>query len=509
MTARPCYEDRRRRSPGVVLLATAAVLGVGAALLGQSALYLLGGLLGIGLVVLAALAVWRTGVRLGWATMALAGSWLLFGALGVVIGAKLGGVKANMGLVVRVQGVGAGAVVLPFAAVALLQPFVRRRMSRPRPLPLVLSLLVVLGALTTAIGVLRGNDIGYVLGDAYKFVLAAIIYLTCTTFVKRAEQWRFLWRFAALSGLLLSLVGMVIQFYKLGVGWRYRLGADIDIYALAVAVLLYASHPQRRVRGAALLAVVGLVVAAVVSLERRDWVYVAMVWALAVVLSGAMRSRLRLLYLAVAGCVLLLAVVAALYLLLPDVLSGTVQNLEQRIAYTLDATGADSSVTRRLDEVDYIALELRDSTAIHWVIGLGQGAEFHDPWSGMAGSLPWLVHHVHNTYVGVVFRTGIVGLLLVAAFAVLSLRLAHECIRRARREGFSLDLVFLQAALIYLLVVFVVEWNVAPSLGDIQTAVVIGLLGSVRLWQRRSSASNAADLPPGRGAGPPAAGGGS
>ena len=495
--------------PGVVLLAAAGVLGVGVVLLGQAALYLLGGLVGIGIVVLAGLAVWRTAVRLGWATIALAGSWLLFGALGVVIGAKLGGVKASMGLVVRVQGVGAGAAILPFAAVALAQPFVRRRMGRPRLLPLTLAGLVVLGALTTAIGALQGNDLGYVLGDAYKFVLAPIVFLTCTTFVKKAEQWRFLWRFAALSGLLLSLVGMVIQFYKLGVGWRYRLGADIDIYALAVAVLLYASHPRRKVRGAALLAVVGLVVAAVVSLERRDWVYVAMVWALALTLSGTTRSRLRLLYLAVAGCVLLLAVVAALYLLMPDVLSGTVQNLEQRIAYTLGGTGADTSVTRRLDEVDYIVQELRDSAAIHWAIGLGQGAEFHDPWSGKAGSLPWLVHNVHNTYVGVVFRTGIAGLLLVAAFVVLSLGLARQCIRHARREGFSLDLVFLQAALIYLMVVFVVEWNVAPSLGDIQTAVVIGLLGSVRLWQQRSSVSNAVGLAPGRGAEPPAAGGGS
>lgn len=467
----------------VVLVIVMVCIGSGIALTGELGLYVA---LGSGIAGLAVLLVWpltrRLGSTLGWAPLALAGSVLWFFLIDLFIGARTEWSRFNQGILVRVQGIGAGMFILPFFALLLLRLVGRGKMSRPDGLTLVLGGMVIWGGATMLLGIVRGNNIGYILGDTYKFMLIPITYWVCLETVSQPRQRRFLWKFLIASGLVISIIGMMIQFYKFAIGWPYRLGKGVDLLALVIFVLLYSSSSRKLTNRLSLLAVTLLVLGAVVSLQRRDWLSVMLVLILGMLINKGW-PRVRLIWLTLTMSVLLLVGFLFLGLAFPGVLEGTMMRLGQRLAFTLEGNGPDQNVMRRFDEAKYVMREFQDASPLYVVTGLGQGAEFYDPVSGKVGSRAELVHNVHNTYVSVIFRTGVIGLLLVGGFALLSLKLVYECARRARRYRVLSDHVFLQATLIYLLVSFIVHWNVAPGIGEIQIATIIGLVASARRWQ--------------------------
>lgn len=488
MTSKPLPKiPYRRASAHIYILlfvfTTAVLSGSGIALAGTPGVYVAVGLIILGVMgLLFGPLVCRLVETLGLATLALASSLLWFSLVELFIGAKTEWGKFNQGILVRVQGIGAGMFILPIAAWLLLRLVARGKTSRPDGLTMVLGGMIIWGGVTMLVGIARGNSIGYVLGDTYKLLLIPITYWVCVEMVSRSRQRQFLWKFLIGSGLIVSIIGMLIQFYKFAVGWPYRLGKDVDLFALSAFVLLYSSSSQKGPKRLSLLAVAFLVIGAIVSLERRDWVFVVLVWLFATAIKKGW-PRVRLIWLILISCVLLLLSFLFLKLALPGVLEGTVMRLEQRLAFTLEGDEPDSSVGRRLDEIEYVAKEFKDASPIYLIIGLGQGTEFYDPVSGKTGSRANLVHNVHNTYVSVIFRTGIIGLLLVGGFIVSSLKFAYNGARHAHKHQFLSDRVFLQAALIYLLVSFIVNWNVAPSIGEVQLATIIGLVASTRRWQ--------------------------
>jgi hypothetical protein len=481
---RPGLTHDNPKLVGVAFIAIVAILvGSGIVLAGEPGIYVAIGLivLGVALLLFGPL-IRRLVETLGLMTLALASSLLWFSLVELFIGAKTEWGRFNQGILVRVQGVGVGMFILPFAAWFLFRLIVRQKTSRLNGLTVILGATVVLGGVTMLVGIARGNSIGYVLGDTYKFALIPITYWVCVEVVSQPHQRQFLWKFLMISGLVVSIVGMLIQFYKFAIGWRYRLGKDVDLFALAAFVLLYLSSARKMTKRLSLLAIALLVIGAVVSLQRRDWLFVILVWGFAALIKKGW-SRARLIWLTLISCVLLLLGFLFLRLALPGVLEGATMHLERRLAFTFEGDEPDSSVGRRLDEIEYVVQEFQDASPIYLLIGLGQGAEFYDPVSGKAGSQAELVHNIHNTYVSVIFRTGIIGLLLTAGFVFLSLKLAYDCARHARRDQSVSGKVFLQAALIYLLVSFIVSWNVAPSIGEVHIAVIIGLVASTRRWQ--------------------------
>jgi O-antigen ligase len=235
------------------------------------------------------------------------------------------------------------------------------------------------------------------------------------------------------------------------------------------------------------------VIGAVLSLERRCWLAAILVWVIALAMEQG-RQRRRLLRLAVVGSMVVGVAFLLLRLMLPGVLVETLGQLGQRYDYTFGSTGLDPSSARRFSEMRYVAQEFEQTSPLYRVLGLGQGAEFRDPefLYESAGSEPGLVHNVHNTYAGTLLRTGAVGLLVTIAFVVLCWRMALRTTRHARRsEGseFSLDLLLLRAGTIFLFVTFLVDWNVASSMGELPLAVIVGLLAATLRWQRAEMSS--------------------
>lgn len=496
MSEKSAVDQNPQIPVGVVLIAPAVALcvGIGLALLREWGIYGALGLLGLGAIflVLGPIAYRLIGT-LGVVPLALACALFWFSALEFIVGTKFGWVQLYRGVIIRVQGIGAGMFILPFAFLFLLKLSIFLKSGRGIDfLGLLLLAFVIVGSLTMLVGVLRQNSLGYVIGDTYKFVFPFIVYITCVVGITQLRQQQFLWKFMLLNGLFMSTLGMLFQLYKFMVGWPYSLlGKDIDVFALSASVLLFASHPKRKVRWGALLATIILCLGAIVSLERRDWLYVILVWIFALVLKKG-KSRLRLIWLAIGGGGVFVIILLILGLVLPEVLLATTMSVERRLDRTLEQREEDSSVTRRLDEARYVMREFEKVPQVHLLIGLGQGAEFYDRLSGkseLGGSRRNWVHNVHNTYVSNFFRTGALGSFIVISFIFLSVKLALSCAHHTRKQGNLLDLLFLQAAVVTLLIQFGVTWNVAPSMGEIPVLAIVGLLGATRRRQLKFTRS--------------------
>jgi hypothetical protein len=415
------------------------------------------------------------------AMLAIAGSLLWFSLGELALGMQPAWIRANKGLAVRIQGIGAGILVLPLAGVAGLHVLLRGRMARPNALDWVQVGLVILALITMLTGFMLENDSTYVLGDTYRLLLTPAIYWACVGFMTTERQRRFVWKSMAVVGSFIAVLGMVAQFRKFATEWPYVLGKGTDVFVLAVAVLTYTSTPMKSTKRLAALAVAVLTISAIVSLERRYWLAPIAVWVLAIILEKGL-ARQRLVRLALTGCGLLGVAILLLKLLLPDIWTLTAAQVSRRYDYTFGGQGLDSSSARRFSEIEYMTAEFKHTSPLYFLIGLGQGAEFHDPdfLRQGVGSQPGLVHNIHNSYAGVFFRSGLLGLVAVGAFALLTVRLAARCVRQAQREqAWPGQTIYLKAALMSLIVAYAVDWNISSSLGNIPLAIIVGLLASM------------------------------
>ena len=433
-----------------------------------------------GLALLAIPAIAKLVRRHGVAVLFVAGSLLWSAIFDFVIASNTTSwMKYHKGWSVRAQGIGAGLIASPVVIVAGIQLLKKTKVQKPKTLlefvPLFWIAVAVISAL---VGLLQENAMWYMMGDSYRFLLIPLVYWACIVTVTRSEQREFLWKFMVIYAVPISLITILNQTYKFAIHSPFMVGKSVDAFALSVSALLYTSSQRKRLRRFSLLVTVILMINAFVSWERRDWLIMALVWGLVLLLNRS-RHRYRLLQmLLVASCLVLISLLV-FNLMSPGLFTQITARLQDRFDYTFNSDGLDPSSARRFLEMEFIAKEFKNAPPIGVLTGLGQGAEFHDPiayWK--KGSQPGLVHNVHNTYTGVFFRTGLLGVFLIGSFIFLSLRLAYKGIRNARRQGSFQELIFSQASLIYLLVAFGITWNVDSSMGAVQVAVVVGLLVS-------------------------------
>jgi O-antigen ligase len=220
----------------------------------------------------------------------------------------------------------------------------------------------------------------------------------------------------------------------------------------------------------------GAAIAAMIAiLERSRWLYarrvlsVVLLCAMLIVLSSAVPTSLGR----------------------EDAIQPYIRGLAEEIAgLGLSGEVPDVSVMNRLYELEGVYSELRTAGSfLIYLVGFGLGAEympaspaqaeyyaFYEPYGGLA-------HTIHNTYVTVLFRMGIIGALSFLFFILTSLRAMYFLFTRRERYLTPFELQTVRAIFVIFVVLTLLIANVKFALiGEIQYAILLGMIGI--LWRK-------------------------
>jgi len=315
------------------------------------------------------------------------------------------------------------------------------------------TMLVPLAALSTAwfvtalVGGLRGNPLRYIATDLIPVAEIVLAYLAASCLYTRPSHLRLL-ALVATSSLAVTAV-VRLGFYPFGTrGYgvtQQGIGSHVLprlflvqpfawVAPLCGVYALTARTRRARVVGCSLALLFGACV--LVSFERGTWV---MLGCAALPLLGILvwkRPRTAIAAGAVVAVLSIGLVVAGKGSYNPIVL------VAQRLAYTRAQVFDPNEPlqNKRSDEARALAREIRDHPA-HWPIGAGLGATYVGP-TGFRNvdykNSFKPKHYAFNTYLAVAFRSGLLGLVALAALIVGMLRVAWLAASSRRTRSLSL-----------------------------------------------------------------------
>jgi O-antigen ligase len=314
----------------------------------------------------------------------------------------------------------------------LARPSLRLRATRD-------TLLLALAALSTAwlitalIGVLRGNPLRYIATDLIPVAEIVLAYLAACFLYTRPSQLRLV-ALVATSSLAVTAV-VRLGFYPFGTRGYGVTQQGIGSHVLPRLFLvqpfawmaplcgvyaLTARTRRARVAGCLLALLFGACV--LVSFERGTWVMLGC--AALPVLGVLLWKRPR----AAVGAVAAVAVVSIGLAVVGKGSYNPIVLVTQRLAYTRAQVFDPNEPlqNKRSDEARALAREIRDHPA-HWPIGAGLGATYVGP-TGFR-NIDYKKsfrpkHYAFNTYLAVAFRSGLLGLIALAALIVGMFRVA-------------------------------------------------------------------------------------
>ncbi len=335
------------------------------------------------------------------------------------------------------QGLIRGLFLLAIGFVLLLRTGVKKSVSRistPLDKWVILWLGVILVSFIYGF-YFRDNNMRYLLGDLYKFLEIISIFWLTTLITKDSKQIRFLiWGFLIVA-LMFGIIDSVIffsRFRALGdvLGARVREAAQFSsIFALVLTASLVLYEQKRRIR--IILAFLGFVFLASFALTFFRTGYIALPSALVFIFFLYFyKHRKRFLPYARKFAVLILfllvfvGLVSGIFTLVNiDIIKETATRF-----YSMSDISLLTSAQIRISEAESI---ISGGVAQNPLLGGGLGAEYSAPrlqGSGdRATSIIWeRRHYVHNNYLEVLFRTGILGLLI---FLLLAFKYLKDAIK--------------------------------------------------------------------------------
>ena len=113
------------------------------------------------------------------------------------------------------------------------------------------------------------------------------------------------------------------------------------------------------------------------------------------------------------------------------------------------------------------------------IAGFGNGAEFYAPSAALGmGSKPGYKHHIHNGYVSLLFRMGIVGLVIFLLFAYVELKTMRRTVMSVRSGagGLKAEVAVIPTTLFAYFILTLVEFlTIYVFIGDIKWGVLLGI----------------------------------
>lgn len=352
-----------------------------------------------------------------------------------------------------------------------------------------LAPLAVTGAL---VGLLMHNDLVYLAGDSYRLAIVPFAWLMVVWLVRDRRGIR-----AVLVALVLvALLGLLFSLWRLAAAFAngtttYGIGISSAPLLVIVGLLLLTFKKLSPARTVLVTSTVVLALALnVLSLSRNQMLGALVAIVAFAVLVGRRGARAL-------GTLAVSAVVAGLLAatFVPGVAAqfdGIVGAAQRRIeAITQDVSGTsetENSISERGTEARDSFADLQSFGIVGVMVGRGTGAVFPtglDP-AGAQGVPAGFRHHIHITWASVLYRSGLVGLMVIVLLVAGAIVEAWRGARRARAP----DDALMWSTVALWLVVTAVALNFAYGLiGEFVWAIMLGLLSSLARLDRQAEAA--------------------
>lgn len=272
--------------------------------------------------------------------------------------------------------------------------------------------------ISIVIGISNSNPIGYVIGDAYRFLIPTIVVfslISSFSYIGREKIFETFFLAFSIHFLTICLTKLLLLFSGVFYGGGANQFLMQPFYLSIILFLLFNNKKEVlnlpinnffKSHFTLLLILLAGIILTVLSLKREFWFIILLT--ILVVYCYSINKVKATLYLSI-----FLAVVS-FYILLDEELFDL---LEKRFLYTFSGDrGMDASSFERLAEIKGAFFTLFNSFPLgEFLFGLGSGAEFklapyYPSVKESTGSALGVYHHIHNMYVVVYFRFGLFGL---------------------------------------------------------------------------------------------------
>lgn len=310
---------------------------------------------------------------------------------------------------------GAGILLLIFSLI--LRAGVQKRLTRTRtPLDMLMLFWIVVVAVSAGIGILRQNQMQYVLGDLLQFLeLPLFFFLTLIVFRTKEQIYRLLICFVGLAFLsaLISFLGYLwgnpISVAIAAGGVRDRVISNVVVFTPFLLVLIItqllsfkSSTPRKRLLFLILLSMILLFLAVLFfSFTRGYWLgfFVALVFILIMARSSFRHRILKI--------ISIFSLLSLGFLLVGQFFfQGNILDLFSIVFNRLLAFRDPTNyVYHRYYEI-LAALRTITKSPL-W--GTGLGGEYLSP--SVTGEGEWIwTHYTHNSYIQIMLRSGLLGM---------------------------------------------------------------------------------------------------
>jgi hypothetical protein len=298
--------------------------------------------------------------------------------------------------------------------------------------------LGLLGVVYTIVGASRGNDLTYLLGDAFHVLLEmSVPFFLCCIFLRRMDaKERFLRTLAywmlILSGVILFLyvTGLIQEFPGSGMSyrgsgvWRLRVNAHYPLYPLVWLIGVWFFQDRGRDKRITSLSILALTLVTILTLKRTLWVgfvSVLVFYMLTIGLRHQIRTVQTLMTTAVVTFAIGAVLVPSQFLSARAEFEAYTHSIEKR--FSSRESDIDVSVRSRIVQLqDAIELIARNP------LGYGLGNEAQIRFTAAGTRQP--IHYVHNAFIHYAL---LMGLWYPILLVLLSIRVVLEGLRVFRK----------------------------------------------------------------------------
>jgi hypothetical protein len=372
-----------------------------------------------------------------------------------------------------------------YSGVALFVVFVYALTSRTLSIQMsidrVFTFWIFWGFISMLIGMFNGFTIAYIASDTYKWMVLPLAYFSIKGLViyRKVNTERVLNIFIAIGGIATFIVGSIIILRFLasrkvsifGTG-----GVDILFYIFLIASISEKNEPTKK-RILYLLMLLFVTLVGIMTLKRGIWFALMLAFVLSWILNPKIRTIDSVKY-----SIILLVIGTLLLMFAPtEIIQSVTYRWEYTFAFQQSKQEYDPSTEARFIEAESAIreMEMRGGN-LNYLVGMGTGAEYLTPIIGREGSRPGYDHQIHMTYVDILFREGLVGILLLCAL-ILTISKKYFEVRRLYKSNMVREDDFKTVMLIYIafMVLLFQIFSGLGFIGDITWGILLGVFGAV------------------------------
>jgi len=307
--------------------------------------------------------------------------------------------------IVRILGVLPGLSLLLLLFLTIYFSGAKYKITSPLLMAVSLSSIFILSIQLCA-SLLGDNDFNYTIGDYYRSILP---YFALIVFNIALSSERKIMSFASSLKVFLiyfAIIGAITKIYLVVFLGNFY-GGWSNQYYIGSFLLTYLFVKYSKKISWKFVSIISLVLLSILSLKRGIWISIVFVF-LTILLSRNLVKKLSWIRLSI----VISATIVILSVLVPgELMDLAINSVVSRLEYTFG--GNDGSVAGRLNEWYNVKEILENGSVENLFFGYGHGSEFFDIYkTGGMGSMDGSVHHIHSTWVLLLFRNGLVGVFM-------------------------------------------------------------------------------------------------